>query len=180
MFHKRSVKLKASALRIRARALHCMAGVVQLEQPPKLKVQVLTQDRYGQKVELRLLKDIFAHGSGTLWLLARVQDLLAQQTKMWLVRHEAEHDEVRVESVYAMHLIGIIAGLLFARTDQLHDLVLALAGSLLAGKDHFDSAPGRIAGQFAVDEPLEMCRQTSHELRAGRDAVGVEHLAREL
>ena len=114
---------------------------------------------------------------GLAALAAAELDHLAEETEMRLVGDEREHDQVGVEAVQAVCLVGVPTGFAARPSDVLHDLVLALAANLVAGEDHGGSLPERVLGLFLEDVEAEVLGEARHERGAGGDAVGVEGLA---
>mmetsp|Transcript_18632 Transcript_18632/g.46739 ORF Transcript_18632/g.46739 Transcript_18632/m.46739 type:complete len:222 (-) Transcript_18632:118-783(-) len=96
---------------------------------------------------------------------------------MRLVRHQPQHDEIRVEAVHAVpHRRAPLARRL-EPPNEIHDLVLALAGDVGSGKDDRAARlPGGVRGDLVVDPVLEADAEIGHECGARGDAVGVEGL----
>eukprot|EP00047_Mylnosiga_fluctuans_P011955 m.23935 g.23935 ORF g.23935 m.23935 type:complete len:497 (-) comp3950_c0_seq2:77-1567(-) len=156
------------------------------EQDPVVK-QALAVERERQLVLeiLELLEQVVPHQGQRqqdkpdrrgrlLERLAAEGDLLAQQAEVRLVRRQAQHNQVGIEAVEAVAREGVVVGPLLLRADEVHDLVLALAGHLVAGEDDTDALPVLIVGHLAVQEALQLLLQAHHELRARGDRVGVK------
>ena len=57
---------------------------------------------------------------------------LSQQAKVWLVCDQRQHDQIRVQAVQAVALVGGVARLALLPPDVLHDLVLTLTRHIMA------------------------------------------------
>ena len=99
--------------------------------------------------------------------------LLPQQEKFRFVRHEPEHDQVRVQAVETV-LRRAPRFRLLPRPNKVHDLVLALARDVGARKHDFHRLVERVVGALVREPRLEGLAELGHERRAGRDAVRVE------
>lgn len=95
----------------------------------QFEVEVFAEEADVEELELvRLLE-----GDGLARLGARAHNLLlAQDAKVRLVEGEGQEDQVRVEAVQAVPRVGVVLGLALEAAHKLHDLVLALAGRLVA------------------------------------------------
>ena len=109
--------------------------------------------------------------------LPRRADVLAEDREVRLVRRQRQHDEVGVEAVEAVARVRLVAGLQPLQPDELHDLVLALAGDRAVGEDHLDPLPARVRRDLLVRERAEEDGEAVHERRARRDHVGIERPA---
>ena len=96
------------------------------------------------------------------------QDFLAQDAKVRLVRCQGQHDEVRIKTGHCCHRyhhcqalssvpveavagVGVVAWLALEAPDEVHDLVLALAGNL---------------DDVAVDTSLKRARRLQQAVQA--------------
>ena len=101
-------------------------------------------------------------------------DDLAQQGEVRFVRHEAEHDEIRVLPVHAVPRVGPVPRLIPHVPNVLHDLVLPLPRHLGAGEDDVEAPPQGVLLDLFPNEVADVAGDAEEELRAGGDAVGVE------
>mmetsp|Transcript_23449 Transcript_23449/g.67568 ORF Transcript_23449/g.67568 Transcript_23449/m.67568 type:complete len:396 (+) Transcript_23449:1163-2350(+) len=111
--------------------------------------------------------------------------LLAEEEEVRLVRDEAEHDEVGVESVQDVGEAGLPVRVAFRRVvgivllpafpDVVHHLVLPLAGDVGSGHHHVAARhPERIGRLLVFHPPLHGNAELEHKVGARRDAVGIE------
>mmetsp|Transcript_2769 Transcript_2769/g.7009 ORF Transcript_2769/g.7009 Transcript_2769/m.7009 type:complete len:250 (+) Transcript_2769:1250-1999(+) len=111
--------------------------------------------------------------------------LLTQEEEVGLVRGEAEHDEVGVEAVEdvceAGGPVGVRGGGVFWVVQRLrfanvvHHLMLALSGHVGSANDDVAAVlPNRIRLLLVLDPLSHGQTQLEHEVRSGRDAIGIE------
>ena len=110
-----------------------------------------------------------------LWRVL-LKDDLAEDPKVWLVRRERQHDEIRVEAVHDVLGVRVEALESPLLPDVVHGLVLALSGDGSVGHDHLDSPPRGIRVHPLVHVILKRGAEAAHEGRARRDDVAVERL----
>jgi hypothetical protein len=90
-------------------------------------------------------------------------DLLPQETEMWIVAQQTQHDQVGVEAVQTMAHVGIVIRLCACEAYVFHDLVLALTWYLMAGENDLDVAPVGILGDLLVDKVAKVRGKFCHE-----------------
>jgi hypothetical protein len=77
---------------------------------------------------------------------------------MRLVGYQAEHDEIRVESIQTMTSVRVVTRLHSNVPDVLHNLVFTLARNVRPRKNNFDIAPVGVISDFLVDIVFEALR----------------------
>lgn len=78
----------------------------------------------------RVVEDL-AGGLAAVAAAAKAHNL-AQQAEVRLVRHQRQHDQVRVQAVHAVALVRLVPRAALRQPDVLHDLVFALPGHIMA------------------------------------------------
>ena len=109
-----------------------------------------------------------------------VRHLLPQQEEVGLVGDQGEHDEVGVQPVQAVPLVGLVLGVLFGPPEVLHDLMLALPRDQRARQHDLGLLPEGVLGDLLPDVEAQVLVQPLQELGSGGDAVGVEDIVRNL
>ena len=143
----------------------------------KLEVKVLAQNRNVQQLEgVHLDQHLLGRAARAALAVAAAakHDLFAQQRKVRVVRDEREHDEVGVEAVEAVPQVRVVVRLHLHAPNVVHDLVLALAGHLVAREDDLAPLPRRVQLELHAHKVAQVLAERGHELGARRDAVRVE------
>ena len=83
---------------------------------------------------------------------------------MGLVRKQAQHDEVGIQTVDAVPRVGIKAGLGLLGADEIHDLVLTLSWDLMPGENHLHIPPLLILCHLLIDEILDVGGKPRHKV----------------
>ena len=65
-------------------------------------------------------------GRGRDFLLRPERDLFTEQTKVWFMRDQPEHNQIGVQTVQTVPDVGVVAGHRSRRTNVLHDFVFSL------------------------------------------------------
>jgi hypothetical protein len=79
-------------------------------------------------------------------------DNLPQQAEVWFVCYEREHDEVGIQAVHAVGLVGSVVWALLSHADGFHDLMFTLTRHIMTCKDR------RLTKQhFTMLDNTQMC-----------------------
>ena len=108
-----------------------------------------------------------------LWRVL-LKDDFPQDPKVWLVRREREHDEIRVEAVH--HVLGVRVEPFETPLlpDVVHGLVLAFSRDGRVGHDHLDASPRGIRVHPLMHVVLKRGAEPAHERGTRRDDVAVD------
>ena len=169
------------SVRARSQQRFAAAQITYLVEGPlaaqrEVQLQVLAQDRQVHQLELRLARLADHRLPGRPAAAASRVEIhhLAEQGEVGLVGGQPKHDQVGVLAVHAVALVRRVVRLGPRLADVLHDLVLALARHVVPAEHNLQVAPQGVLLDLLADEPTQVLAHELHELRPGRDAVGVE------
>jgi hypothetical protein len=91
---------------------------------------------------------------------------------MRIMTQQAQHDQVRVEAIQTVPVVGIVIRLGASEADVLHNLVLALTRHFMARQDDLHISPVGILGNLLVDKISEVRGEFRHKFSACSDEMG--------
>lgn len=101
---------------------------------------------------------------------------LADDVKLGLVGHQPQHNEVSICSIQAMGLVGLVVGTGSLLPDELHDLVLALSGTVGITKHYRHALPVGMLIHSILHIVAQGKRHIGQKLCSRRDHIRIEAL----
>jgi hypothetical protein len=112
--------------------------------------------------------------------LLDLDDDLAKDEEIDLMRDKTKHDEIGIGTENAMSEIGIVASLLTLSADILHDLVLSLTRDRGIGNNdtETENTPKRIMSHAIRHIPMKKRSDASEEMSTRSDDIGIPNRTR--
>lgn len=101
-------------------------------------------------------------------------DYLSDDVESRLMCSQAEHDQIRICSVNAVTLIGVVSGRGAFLPDELHDLMLPLARTVGIREDDSQVAPQSMPGESTLHVCSDCLCHIVEEGSAWCDDIGIE------
>lgn len=93
------------------------------------------------------------------------------------MRCQTQHHQIRIRSAHHVLRIRIVFRLAALPPNEVHDLVLTLAGHIRIGQEHLQVLPSRMVVQTIMNVVVQTPTQPLHERCSRRNAIRIEMLA---